>query len=1071
MTVREAEGGGGGGEGGGSDLSNPDTSDASSSSPPSSSSPALSPSSSPTPMTAATAKTALASESDAVSSLPAATGVVVVDKNKNAPDSEGLVVDGAAEKVKLEHARSVAAMEEEHQRKVASAKFEMMARLLVLSSPPPPPPPANDNNDDGTPGGGDTGSTTNSTSLPCDTSPVASPVASTAVGSLEAPSSLSPPSPELLAPSSLPSKKATQDNGAEADKLVNGDDDGGDSGVKDVGANEGKGKVEDGAVAESAVDVPNHRQHQRRNNGGIVISGFSPDGSGGTDSIALVEDVKPSPSPPYKLLQVTVVVAGVSGGGGRAVHTEENVRSDEPLEDLIRRLPLRTLLAGLTPPPSASKLVRSSGVEGEGADECLRALAGVRRAFPQSAAKLGFSPVLKDQTLDFSWAASNSDSRANSPPFASAASSSSPSTSTNSMAAKTRVSVGEYAVGAAMPYEEEPNGPNRRGSANNVITDSAASSSVVVAAPGGGGSNSNSSHQSSSSSNGGGSHECVWFSYGGASALASSLASASLAAPSAPPSCWEVYEGHDAFAGDNALTKPFACAEEAMKQCGKHGLGGFVVHQGTAYFRRQPRSELREKRIRSKGSVLYVAPSLGRKKGSSPRATSPRAVSPRAGSPRLANGRRQSLPTYTGSSSASSSSSARVRAGGGGGGGCFFNGGDRHDPSSDPSVTAKAMSHTKRRSSEGGDGGCVSSHSETNSPQQGLVPLASTWQPSRLALVLVPVTELNLLRRSSGKGNRASGTHGAATAVVPATAGGSNNKNNGARIDGNHGSSSSSDGDKGGGEATSVAVSATIGRKSTFRVPFSVTLCSSSTSSSGGASGSTSSTGGGKVAAAVAAAEERKLRVQRAARLEPVGSLMGFRESPFKKAPPNKNQNQKAQPPHDMLSTTTTTQTSTSGGAPSLAAMMKKKKSQATAAAPAAATGAVETVELNAASLSHLGACGGGPGGGSRGPVRRRVLTWRWCCVGGGNGNGGGGLSAVSPYSVGFSALFHPMPSTSAKAPLPQSLVSPFHTANHGCGEWVVCGEGTVVFEFDNTTSLFSGRDVTYSVAVHDLEH
>jgi hypothetical protein len=35
----------------------------------------------------------------------------------------------------------------------------------------------------------------------------------------------------------------------------------------------------------------------------------------------------------------------------------------------------------------------------------------------------------------------------------------------------------------------------------------------------------------------------------------------------------------------------------------------------------------------------------------------------------------------------------------------------------------------------------------------------------------------------------------------------------------------------------------------------------------------------------------------------------------------------------------------------------------------------------------------------------------------------------------------------------------------------VVSGEGTVIFEFDNSSSLFSGREVTYSVAMHTLEH
>jgi hypothetical protein len=95
-------------------------------------------------------------------------------------------------------------------------------------------------------------------------------------------------------------------------------------------------------------------------------------------------------------------------------------------------------------------------------------------------------------------------------------------------------------------------------------------------------------------------------------------------------------------------------------------------------------------------------------------------------------------------------------------------------------------------------------------------------------------------------------------------------------------------------------------------------------------------------------------------------------------------------------------------------------------------------------------------GGGSVRGVRRRVLTWCWSCTGttsptnsnsATEGSGGGGetgqvlgvgsgssvvvvgVSAVSPYTVGVSALFHPLPSTSAKAPPPQTIVLPFHTA------------------------------------------
>jgi hypothetical protein len=71
---------------------------------------------------------------------------------------------------------------------------------------------------------------------------------------------------------------------------------------------------------------------------------------------------------------------------------------------------------------------------------------------------------------------------------------------------------------------------------------------------------------------------------------------------------WEVFENHEAFPNDNAMTKAFESAEEAMRQCVRHNLGGFVVHKQTAYFRRQNRQELKEKKIRGKGCVLYVAP-------------------------------------------------------------------------------------------------------------------------------------------------------------------------------------------------------------------------------------------------------------------------------------------------------------------------------------------------------------------------------------------------------------------------------------------------------------------------------
>jgi hypothetical protein len=86
-------------------------------------------------------------------------------------------------------------------------------------------------------------------------------------------------------------------------------------------------------------------------------------------------------------------------------------------------------------------------------------------------------------------------------------------------------------------------------------------------------------------------------------------------------SSWEVYENHDAFPGEHATTKPFTSAEEAMKLCSTHAYSGFVVFVTggalMAHFRRQHRSELREKRIRSKGAVLYVGPPATKRRLSS----------------------------------------------------------------------------------------------------------------------------------------------------------------------------------------------------------------------------------------------------------------------------------------------------------------------------------------------------------------------------------------------------------------------------------------------------------------------
>ena len=121
----------------------------------------------------------------------------------------------------------------------------------------------------------------------------------------------------------------------------------------------------------------------------------------------------------------------------------------------------------------------------------------------------------------------------------------------------------------------------------------------------------------------------------------------------------------------------------------------------------------------------------------------------------------------------------------------------------------------------------------------------------------------------------------------------------------------------------------------------------------------------------------------------------------------------------------------------------------------------------------------------------RRVVTWRW----------------ASDGDMGVGALFFPTPSATARAAPPQTIVAPFTKARgqrsaplaaclvasaahtslalapmraclapvracltaEGNGEWVVAGEGTVVFEFDNSDAAILGRAVSYAVAVHDL--
>ena len=49
-------------------------------------------------------------------------------------------------------------------------------------------------------------------------------------------------------------------------------------------------------------------------------------------------------------------------------------------------------------------------------------------------------------------------------------------------------------------------------------------------------------------------------------------------------------------------------------------------------------------------------------------------------------------------------------------------------------------------------------------------------------------------------------------------------------------------------------------------------------------------------------------------------------------------------------------------------------------------------------------------------------------------------------------------------------MVAPFVRTGSGQGEWCVAGEGTLVFEFYNSDAVFKGREVEFSVAMHDLD-
>jgi hypothetical protein len=108
---------------------------------------------------------------------------------------------------------------------------------------------------------------------------------------------------------------------------------------------------------------------------------------------------------------------------------------------------------------------------------------------------------------------------------------------------------------------------------------------------------------------------------------------------------WEVYQDHDSFPGETAATKPFVTFEAAAKLCLKLGYGGFTVLQHEACFKRPARSEVKEKRLRSKGAVLYVAPPAPKRRLSS------------AGLKRLSSSGKLSSDNLLGNNSNSNSSS------------------------------------------------------------------------------------------------------------------------------------------------------------------------------------------------------------------------------------------------------------------------------------------------------------------------------------------------------------------------------------------------------------------------------
>eukprot|EP00755_Sulcionema_specki_P026118 Sspe_Gene.84886::Locus_55738_Transcript_2_2_Confidence_0.800_Length_944::g.84886::m.84886 len=100
---------------------------------------------------------------------------------------------------------------------------------------------------------------------------------------------------------------------------------------------------------------------------------------------------------------------------------------------------------------------------------------------------------------------------------------------------------------------------------------------------------------------------------------------------------WEVYEGADAFAGNNAHKMSASDLDECKRVCVERGYGAFVVWKGKAFFRSQDALSCLQHKKPAKSSVLYIAKgSAGTPQPSSPkpppkaRATSSSSSPPKA---------------------------------------------------------------------------------------------------------------------------------------------------------------------------------------------------------------------------------------------------------------------------------------------------------------------------------------------------------------------------------------------------------------------------------------------------------